>query len=86
MVATRGKALRAEPIAALYERGMIHHVGVFYRLEEEMCNWQPGDPKSPNRVDGMVWSATELDIVVDRTVSYETLTTRESAYTGRGAY
>jgi Terminase RNaseH-like domain len=60
VVATRGKAVRAEPIAALYERGLVHHVGVFSRLEDELCLWQPGDPHSPNRLDALVWACTEL--------------------------
>lgn len=86
VVATRGKAVRAEPIAALYERGMIHHVGAFPQLEDEMCNWVSGDPKSPNRLDAMVWAATELDIVTTVNVAYETVSRREAVYPGRGAY
>jgi len=57
--ASRGKYIRAEPIAALYERGKIHHVGKFNKLEDEMCLWIPGD-KSPNRMDALVWCFTEL--------------------------
>jgi phage terminase large subunit-like protein len=57
--ATRGKATRAEPIAAIHEQGHDHHVGVFARLEDELCLWQPGD-KSPNRLDAKVWAMTEL--------------------------
>jgi len=57
--ASRGKATRAEPISALYERGLVHHVGHFYALEDEMCMWVPGD-KSPNRMDALVWALTEL--------------------------
>lgn len=62
VVATRGKAVRAEPIAALYEKGIFHHVGSFPHLEGEMCNWEPGDAQSPNRMDALVWAATELFI------------------------
>ena len=58
--ATRGKAVRAEPIAALYEQGKVHHVGVFPRLEDEMTYWVPGDAKSPDRMDALVWAMTEL--------------------------
>lgn len=86
VVATRGKAIRAEPIAALYERSMIHPVGVFPRLEDEQCNWAPGDPRSPNRLDALVWAATELDIAMDTKVNYESLGRRPAAYAGRGAY
>jgi phage terminase large subunit-like protein len=59
VVASRGKYLRAEPIASFYERGMIHHVGKYDKLEDEMCLWLPGD-KSPNRMDALVWCFTEL--------------------------
>lgn len=59
--ATRGKAVRAEPVAAGYERGEIHHVGQFMELEDEMCSWVPGSsPHSPNRMDALVWAVTEL--------------------------
>jgi hypothetical protein len=56
---TRGKLVRAEPIAAKYERGMVHHVGTFPQLEEEMCMYIPG-AKSPNRMDALVFALTEL--------------------------
>lgn len=59
--ASRGKALRAEPVAAFYERGMVHHAGEFPHLETEQCTWQPGSGmKSPNRLDGLVWALTDL--------------------------
>lgn len=58
--ASRGKAVRAEPIAALYEQGKVHHVGTFPDLEDEMTYWTPGDPKSPDRMDALVWAMTEL--------------------------
>jgi phage terminase large subunit-like protein len=63
VVATRGKAVRAEPVVALYERWRVYHVGEFGELEDEMCNWVPdsGMP-SPNRVDALVWALTELMI------------------------
>lgn len=57
--ASRGKLTRAEPIASIYEHGRGHHVGIFSKLEDEMCLWMPGDP-SPNRMDAMVWALTEL--------------------------
>lgn len=59
VTASHGKYLRAEPIAALYERGKVHHVGRYDKLEDEMCLWLPGD-KSPNRMDALVWCFTEL--------------------------
>lgn len=59
--ATRGKILRAEPIAALYERGLVHHVGDFQILEDEMCNYTGGsDESSPDRLDALVWALTAL--------------------------
>ena len=61
--ATRGKAVRAEPIVAAYEHGRIHHVGEFPHLEEEMVLWLPGSSHySPNRIDALVWAMTELSI------------------------
>jgi phage terminase large subunit-like protein len=61
--ATRGKVVRAEPIAALYEQGRIHHVGGFAKLEDQMCGWTPDQDRkhgSPDRVDALVWALTEL--------------------------
>ncbi|MEO8994655.1 MAG: terminase family protein [Rhodanobacter sp.] len=62
VTATRGKDIRAEPVAALYEQGRIHHVGQFGPLEDEMCEWDPLDKsaRSPNRLDAMVWAITDL--------------------------
>jgi phage terminase large subunit-like protein len=57
--ATRGKAARAEPVAALYEQGRISHVGVFRELEDEMCS-KIGEGDSPDRLDALVWAVTEL--------------------------
>lgn len=59
--ATRGKAVRAEPVVAWYEQGRVHHVGSFPELEDELCNWVPGSGMaSPNRLDGLVWAVTAL--------------------------
>lgn len=60
VTASRGKDVRAEPVAALYEKGLVHHVGTFVELEAEMTGWAPGDPDSPNRMDALVWLVTEL--------------------------
>lgn len=57
--AARGKRTRAEPVAALYEQGKIHHVGSFPELEDEMTTFVPGDD-SPDRMDALVWAFTEL--------------------------
>lgn len=59
--ASRGKVARAEPIAALYEQGRVHHLGVFPELEDEMACFTPGGlVGSPNRVDALVWCLTDL--------------------------
>lgn len=57
--ATRDKRTRALPIAALYERGLIHHVGAHAELEDQMCTYD-GDGPSPDRMDAMVWALAEL--------------------------
>jgi len=59
--ASKGKRARAEPIATHYEAGRVHHVGTFAELEDEMCTWDATTAvKSPNRIDALVWGATEL--------------------------
>ena len=65
--ASRGKVSRAEPVAALYEQGRVHHLGVFPQLEDQMCSFLPagdGDLRStgysPDRVDALVWALTDL--------------------------
>lgn len=59
--ASRGKTVRAEPVAALYEQNKVHHVGMFKELEDEMVNWVPGQlQRSPNRADALVYALTEL--------------------------
>lgn len=61
--ATRGKWLRAEPIAALYEQGRVHHVGVLAALEDEMCDFGLDGlscGRSPDRLDALVWAIAEL--------------------------
>lgn len=60
--ATRGKQLRAEPVSALTEQGIAHHVGTHAELEDQKCTWVPGDAKSPDRLDAEVWAFTELMI------------------------
>lgn len=59
--ASRGKVVRAEPIAALYEQGRVHHVGLFPDLEDQLVNYVPGlTSKSPDRLDALVWAITAL--------------------------
>jgi|TARA_R100000149_G_scaffold382_2_gene132 predicted phage terminase large subunit-like protein len=57
--ASRGKLIRAEPIAALYEQNRVHHVGDFPQLEDQMCSFTGGG-KSPDRMDALVWALSEL--------------------------
>ena len=61
VVAKRGKILRAQPVASLYEQGRVHHVGHFPEMEAEMCSYT-GDPseKSPNRLDAVVYALLDL--------------------------
>ena len=59
--ATRGKMLRAEPIAALYEQGRAFHLGAFSQLEDQMTSFDgKSGNKSPDRLDALVWAITEL--------------------------
>ena len=58
--ASRGKLVRAEPIAALYEQKRVSHVGAFKQLEEQLCSYSAGSNKSPDRLDALVWALTEL--------------------------
>ena len=61
--ATRGKYLRAEPVAALYEQGRVRHAGAFPELEDEMCDLGAdglAGGRSPDRVDALVWALTAL--------------------------
>jgi phage terminase large subunit-like protein len=63
--ASRGKAVRAEPVAALYEQGRVHHVGAHPQLEDQMCAFtadldRAAAGHSPDRVDALVWALSEL--------------------------
>ena len=63
--ASKGKAIRAEPISALYEQGRAHHVGQFNELEDQMSMFtidfdRKKSGYSPDRMDALVWGATEL--------------------------
>src|SRR5204862_8072286 len=71
--AAHGKVARAEPVAALYEQGRVHHLGALPQLEDQMCAFSPGAHGdfdrgaagySPDRVDALVWALSEL--FVDR--------------------
>lgn len=59
--ALKGKGLRAEPVAALYEQGRIFHVDGLKRLEDQMVTFDPlTSAQSPDRLDALVWGLTEL--------------------------
>ena len=63
--ASRGKVVRAEPVAALYQQGGAHHIGTFPQLEDQMTNFTSDIDRvaagySPDRVDALVWAFTEL--------------------------
>lgn len=60
--ASRGKVSRAEPVAALYEQGKVVHIRPFPDLEDQMCNFVPGEVGNglDDRVDALTWAITEL--------------------------
>jgi phage terminase large subunit-like protein len=63
--ASRGKAARAEPVAALYEAGRVRHAGTFPELEDQLCGLMAGGDyqgpgRSPDRADALVWALSEL--------------------------
>lgn len=61
--ASRGKVVRAEPISHLYNKGMVHHVGYFPEMEEQLLDFSVAGYqgiKSPDRADSLVWGLTEL--------------------------
>lgn len=61
--ASRGKVVRAEPVATLYDQGKVHHVGSFPALEDQLISFTTngfmGDG-SPDRADALIWALTEL--------------------------
>jgi len=65
--ATRGKWLRAEPVATLYAQGRVKHAGSFPALEDEMCDFASSglsSGRSPDRLDALVWAVTALTTTV----------------------
>jgi phage terminase large subunit-like protein len=64
--ASRGKVVRAEPIAALFEQGRAHLVGGFPKLEDELCTFSGGSSDSPDRLDALVWALSELQLNAQR--------------------
>lgn len=70
--ATRGKRVRAEPVATLYEQGRAHHIGVFSELETQQTTWTPEDD-SPDRVDALVWAIVSLGLVAAQGAAFLTV-------------
>lgn len=77
--ASRGKQTRAEPVAALYEQGKVHHVGFMSDLEDQLCSWVPHEGPSPDRLDAVVWALTELMVSGRRKVAAITPVSMEQA-------
>jgi phage terminase large subunit-like protein len=61
--ATRGKAVRAQPVSALSAQGRWHHAGVFEELEDQLATWYPELGWSPDRLDAMVWGPWHMRLV-----------------------
>jgi phage terminase large subunit-like protein len=61
--ATQGKAVRAQPVAALSAQGRWHHAGTFPELEEQLCTWYPELGWSPDRLDASVWGPWHMNLV-----------------------
>jgi len=83
VTASRGKVARAEPVAALYEQGLVHHVGTFPELEDQMCAFTaPFDRAragfSPGRVDALVWALTDLVLQPMKGWGFYELTRRQA--------
>jgi PBSX family phage terminase large subunit len=65
VVASRGKIRRAEPVSALYEKGRVHHVGVFAELEEQLLSFTTDGyegSRSPDRADACIWAVSDLAV------------------------
>ena len=63
ITASRGKAVRAEPVSLLYDQGRVHHVGRFGALEDQLCAFSTSGYRgtdSPDRADALVWALTNL--------------------------
>ncbi len=81
VTASRGKAIRAQPIASLYEKGLIFHVGAKPELENELAGFDPDDAHapSPNRMDALVWAITELMGEANGVLDYYRMLAQEDA-------
>ncbi|MCH8964922.1 MAG: hypothetical protein IIB58_08185 [Planctomycetes bacterium] len=68
--ASRGKYVRAEPVAALYEQGKVFHTQPFAELEDQMCTWLAESGESPDRMDALVFALTELMLTEEKLVRF----------------
>lgn len=99
VTASRGKRQRAEPVAAAYgdptepetwDKGYVHHVGLYDLLEDQMCTWVPESGASPDRMDALVWAMTKLGVGIGNTgdafsAAWERLAADEQAAVEAGA-
>ena len=70
--ATRGKHIRAEPVASLYEQGLVEHAEGLTHLEDQMQSWVPNSGlDSPDEMDALVWAFTELALTEKKVVSVD---------------
>jgi predicted phage terminase large subunit-like protein len=60
VTASKGKAIRAEPVSALYEQGRVFHVRPFPELEDQLCTYTKESKDSPDRLDALVWGLQDL--------------------------
>jgi len=76
VTASRGKIQRAEPVGALYEKGMVHHVGYFSELEDQMLSFTTNGYEgsgSPDHADALVWAMHDLMVQVGSALSFTSL-------------
>ena len=75
VTASRGKSVRAEPVSALYEKRLVHHVGRFGVLEDQLCAFTTSGYRgsdSPDHADALVWALTDLMVEQPRVGYCET--------------
>jgi phage terminase large subunit-like protein len=63
VTASRGKHIRAQPVASLYEQSRVHHLGSFATMEDQLCLFTPDGymgRTSPDRADALIWAISDL--------------------------
>lgn len=89
VTASRGKVQRAEPFSALYEQGKVRHVGLFPKLEDELCAFSTSGytgARSPNRADALVWALAELFPAIVKPAVVKKSTTARDRHVGSGGW